>query len=213
MYVPPPFAEMDRDTLHAFIERHPFALLISQHDAEPFASHLPFLLQRDAGPLGTLVGHMAATNPQWRNAEGQTILVVFSGPHAYISPAWYEAPLTVPTWNYVAVHAYGTFRSVRDPQPLTEIVRETVAVYEEPGSAWQLDTGGDFFKKLLPQIVGFRIELTRIEGKWKLNQNHPPERRAKVVAALAAKGDENSRAVAALMRAALGKQDSDAAGE
>jgi transcriptional regulator len=204
MYVPPHFAETDRDMLHAFIERHPFALLVSQHEAEPFASHLPFLLQRDEGPIGTLVGHMAAANSQWRTAEGQSVLVVFSGPHAYISPAWYGAPLTVPTWNYVAVHAYGTFRAVLDPELLTEIVRDTVAVYEEPGSAWKLDTQGDFFRKLLPQIVGFRIELTQIEGKWKLNQNHPPERRAKVAAALATKPDENSRAVADLMRVALG---------
>jgi transcriptional regulator len=200
MYIPAHFAESDRAVLHEFIEKNGFGLLVSNQGGEPFASHLPFLLNRDAGPHGALIGHMAKANPQWQSAEGQSVLAIFSGPHAYISPSWYGSPLTVPTWNYVAVHAYGIFRAIHEPQALAEIVRDMVAIFELPDSTWQLDVESDFFRKLLPQIVGFRIEIERLEGKWKLNQNQPPERRKKVIAALEARGDENARAIAELIR-------------
>src|SRR4051812_5840105 len=108
MYVPAAFAEPDRGRLHEFIEAYSFGLLVSSHRG-PFATHLPFLLDRTAGPHGTLVGHMARANPQWHDLDGREVLAVFSGPHAYVSPSWYEADDVVPTWNYVAVHARGTF--------------------------------------------------------------------------------------------------------
>ena len=110
MYIPAAFVESDPTALHGFIEQHSFGLLVSQLDGQPFASHLPFLLDRAAGTQGTLIGHMARANPQWRQSDGQTALVIFSGPHAYISPTWYEADQVVPTWNYAAVHAYGKMR-------------------------------------------------------------------------------------------------------
>src|SRR5262249_56866648 len=106
MYAPPPFPVSAPATLHDFIERHSFGLLASQVDGVPFASHLPFLLDRAAGPHGTLVGHMARANPHWREAGGQTALAVFSGPHAYVSPSWYQAQPVVPTLNYTPRHAY-----------------------------------------------------------------------------------------------------------
>src|SRR5438445_13331101 len=107
MYIPAHFLESDLPTLHEFIERNSFGLLVSQCDGSPFASHLPFLLERSSGSRGTLVGHMARANPQWEQASGQRVLAVFSGPHAYISPTWYEADAVVPTWNYAAVHVTG----------------------------------------------------------------------------------------------------------
>ena len=103
MYVPSHFAESDPATLHDFIERYSFGLLVSQVDAVPFATHLPFLLDRTAGPHGMLIGHMARANPHWESLRDQTALAVFSGPHAYISPTWYAAANVVPTWNYTAV--------------------------------------------------------------------------------------------------------------
>ena len=117
MYVPTAFAETDEGKLHEFMQAYSFGLLVSTHGGEPFATHLPFLLDRNAGPHGTLVGHMARANPHWHDLEGQTVLAVFSGPHAYISPTWYESENVVPTWNYVAVHAYGICRLVNDPEP------------------------------------------------------------------------------------------------
>ena len=208
MYVPPHFAETDRTKLHDFIEQNGFGLLVSQVDGLPFATHLPFLLDRAAGPHGTLVGHMARANPQWRESAGQVALAVFSGPHAYVSPTWYEAEQVVPTWNYVAVHASGRLQLVEDRDALRTIVQDSVRFYEQAmPQPWAFNGSGTFADRMLGQIVGFRIEVERIEGKWKLNQNHPAERRRKVVRALRQRGDENAQAVAALMQAMLPADD------
>jgi len=206
MYIPPAFQEANLTTLHEFIELHSFGLLVSQHDGSPFATHLPFLLDRSSGNLGALVGHVARANPQWEHCLGQQVLAVFSGPHAYISPTWYEAEHVVPTWNYVAVHAYGRVRLVEDQPGLLDIVRRSVEVYERAmPRPWSLGEADTFAERLLKQIVGFRIEIERLKGKWKLNQNHPVERREKVVRALGERGEENSTAIAALMRQQLGE--------
>src|SRR4051812_31444270 len=101
MYVPNHFAERELATLHAAIERYSFAMLVSGAADSLTASHLPLLLDRSGGERGTLLGHMARANTQWREAAGQSVLAIFSGPHAYISPQWYEASEVVPTWNYV----------------------------------------------------------------------------------------------------------------
>jgi transcriptional regulator len=203
MYVPPAFERSDPAELFAFIEAHSFAVLVSTRRGEPFATHLPLLLERDKGEHGTLVGHMARANPQWRDLDGQPVLAVFSGPHAYVSPSWYEAENVVPTWNYVAVHATGTFRLVDDPTAITGIVAASVAEYERNMPVpWRLDARGEYVQKLVAAIVGFRIEVTRLEGKWKLSQNHAPERRAKVVAALETSTNPDALAVARLMREA-----------
>src|ERR1700729_1397013 len=129
MYIPAAFAESDLAKLHDFIQTNSFGVLVSQVDGEPFASHLPFLLDRNSGPHGCLIGHMARANPQWQSAHGQSVLAIFPGPHAYISPTWYESENVVPTWNYVAVHVYGTFQVVEDHQETVEIVRNYVAYY------------------------------------------------------------------------------------
>ncbi len=201
MYIPESFRQTDRQTLFDCIERNSFGVLVSTVDGEPFATHLPFLLDRAAGPHGTLVGHVALANPQWRHAEGQNVLAVFSGPHAYVSPTWYEADEVVPTWNYVAVHVYGRLCVVREEQALTKILEDFVAFYESSlPRPWTFNARSDFARKLSKAVAGFRIEISRIEGKWKLNQNRPREQRERVVRVLESFADENSRAVADLMR-------------
>lgn len=200
MYIPTAFAETDPGKLFAFIEAHSFGLLVSTHHGEPFASHLPFLLERGAGPHGTLVGHVARANPQWHDLDGQQVLAVFSGPHAYISPTWYEAEDVVPTWNYVAVHAYGTFRLVEDVGVLAGILAATVGTYERSlPNPWPLDADTDFFRRMVRAVVGFRVEINRLEGKWKLNQNHPPQRREKVARVLEQSRDPDAKEIARLM--------------
>jgi transcriptional regulator len=207
MYIPAAFAEHDLTRLHDFIEQYSFGLLVSQAGGLPFATHLPFLLQRTDGSHGTLFGHMARANPQWREAAGQTVLTIFSGPHAYISPTWYEAEQVVPTWNYTAVHAYGRVQVIEDEGALLDIVRDTVRHHEQARpSPWSFDPSTPFMERSLRQIVGFRIEIEKIEGKWKLNQNHSAERRKKVVRALRERGDENAQAIAAMMQAMLPTQ-------
>lgn len=204
MYIPAAFAESDLTRLHDFIEQNSFGLLVSQVDGLAFATHLPFLLERTAGKHGTLICHVARANPQWRLVGGQMALAIFSGPHAYVSPTWYEDEQVVPTWNYAAVHAYGRVEVVEDEDALLGIVQQMVRVYEQSmPRPWSFDASSTFVQRLLGQIVGLRIEVEKIEGKFKLNQNHPAERRKKVVRALQQRGDENALAIAAMMRAML----------
>jgi transcriptional regulator len=207
MYTPPHFAETDVARLHQFIEQNSFGLLVTQTEGTPVASHLPFLLDRTVGERGEIVGHMARANPQWKSAAGQMALVVFSGPHAYISPTWYEAPKTVPTWNYTAVHATGPVEIIEEPGALLEILQTTVHQYEGAmPSPWSIGEVDAFVESMLRQIVGFRIEIASLEGKWKLNQNHPQERRRKVIRALRARNDENSQAIAQFMDETLAEK-------
>jgi transcriptional regulator len=204
MYIPAAFAETDRKRLHDFIEQYSFGLLVSQLEGQPFATHLPLLLDRQSGPEGCLLGHTARANPQVAHADGETVLAAFSGPHAYISPTWYEAESVVPTWNYVAVHVYGKLQIIEGVEPLRELVARTVRLYEQSmPRPWSFDGSTTYAERMLSQIIGFRIQIERIEGKWKLNQNHPAERRTKVIRTLQERGDENSLAVAALMNERL----------
>jgi transcriptional regulator len=204
MYTPAHFNESDPATLFTLIERYSFATLISNTGTEPFASHLPLLVDRNAGRHGTLIGHMARANPQWQHTDNQTVLAIFAGPHAYISPTWYESANVVPTWNYAAIHVYGTFRAIHDDQQLLKIVHDTVNLYEAAmPTPWKMDTGSDFNQKLVKAIVGFNIQITRIEGKLKLNQNHTPDRRETVIRALEKSPDQNAREIADLMAATL----------
>ena len=204
MYIPAAFHETDPGKLFDLIQQHSFGLLVSEFDGEPFASHLPILLDRSFAPDGCLVGHMARANPQWKQAAGQTVMAVFSGPHAYVSPTWYESENVVPTWNYAAVHVYGTFQAIDDRDRLLQIVADYVDFYEATmPQPWKFDRTGEYAQQLVQAIVGFRIEISRIEGKWKLNQNHPVERRRKVVEALRERGGEDAAAIAEMMEGML----------
>ena len=201
MYIPAAFRETDTARMHEFMCEHSFALLTTHSERGLVASHLPLLVDATRGPLGTLAGHFAKANDQVADAETES-LAVFSGPHAYISPTWYATPNTVPTWNYVAVHAYGVLRLVEDKDHTARLLEKMVEKYEGSRSpSWPFDAGTDFHHKLLDGIVGFEIEITRLDGKWKLNQNHPAERRQRVIAALKEADGENNRAVATLMEA------------
>ncbi len=184
MYIPASFSETDRERLFDFIEQNNFGLLVSQLGDEPFATHLPLLVDRRAGACGMLLGHMARANPQWQAAEGN-VLVVFSGPHVYISPSWYEADDVVPTWNYVAVHVYGRLMIVENDKEVLDLLR-TMVIFQERSmvAPWELPPSANI-ARLAKSIVAFRIEIVRMEGKWKLSQNQPAARRKKVLEALA----------------------------
>jgi transcriptional regulator len=203
MYIPASFAEPDVARLHDFMRQHSFALLTSLRADGLFASHLPLLLDAGAGPHGHLCGHMARANPQWRDVRGE-VLAVFSGPHAYVSPSWYDEPGTVPTWNYVAVHARGTFQIVEQRDDLLRILRRSLDAYEGPRpKPWVFDESNEVLQRMLQSIIGFRVEITCLEGKWKLGQNHSEARRERVVRALKEQPDEDSQRIAALMEQAL----------
>jgi transcriptional regulator len=163
--VPAAFAETDTAKLHEFMRHHSFALLTSHGDGGLIASPLPLLLDADARPHGYLLGHMARANPRWKSVVGEA-LVVFSGPHAYISPFWCESRGTVPTWNYVAVHVYATFHFVEDREGLLDILRRSVTTYGDPRpEPWAIDESAPHVEAMVKLIVGFRIEMTWLEGK------------------------------------------------
>jgi len=201
MYSPAHFKIADRGDLLAFMRRHSFATIVTHDGTVPHATHMPVLVSEGKGPHGTLVTHMARANPQWRHfGDGHEVLVIFTGPHAYVSPAWYATKPAVPTWNYTAVHAHGRPRIVDDPARFTAMLRELVEFYESPrADRWPGAMPDEFRDRLMAGIVGIEIEVTRIEGKFKLNQNRSDADRAGVIAALSASPDPMDREVAALM--------------
>jgi transcriptional regulator len=195
MYIPDAFRQDDRAALLALAETHPFATVVSHAAGGVAASHLPLCV--DAG-RGVLRGHLARANPQIDHlVDGAEVLAIFHGPHGYVSPSVYSVQPSVPTWNYVVVHARGRTRRV-DEQGLRSILDEMLARFDTTG--WSLYTGEEFLRPMLDAIAGFEIDLDRVEGKWKLSQNRSAVDQARVVDWLQ-RGDDSSRALAALMRA------------
>ena len=186
MYIPESFRETRREVLQAFIRDYSFATLVSCGQGRPVASHLPFLLNFDRGSNGVLQGHMARANPQWREfADRPEVMVIFQGPHAYISPSYYSSDFAVPTWNYAAVHVRGSALLIEDEARLRMMLGRLVETSEaSSGSQWTISWDDKRYEQLLGAIVGFEIEIAEIEGKFKLNQNRPVEDRQAVVEVL-----------------------------
>ncbi|HSL50099.1 MAG TPA: FMN-binding negative transcriptional regulator [Candidatus Deferrimicrobiaceae bacterium] len=206
MYIPKHFQIADTAWCHALMRAQSFAAMITADDAGvPFATHLPILVDPARGPLGTLRGHVARANPHWRYlAAGRPTLVIFAGAHAYVSPSWYARHPSVPTWNYVAVHATGTGTLVEDPAQVTALLADLVRTYEGDGpAAWSFEgLPEDYLAGMQRGIVAFEIPIERLEGKAKLSQNRDAVDQARTREALAATDDPLARAVAALMAGA-----------
>jgi transcriptional regulator len=203
MYIPKHFKISDENVIFNLIEENSFATLISQHNGEPYASHLPFLLNKDERAL---YGHFARANGQWKDIQNQQVLVIFQGPHSYISPSWYETKDAVPTWNYVAAHIYGEMEIVENEAEVFDSLRQMVKKYENPNSSFRLDdVDSSYVEGLSKGIVGFKISITRMEGKAKLSQNHPVERQKLVIQQLEKTSFENNIKIADLMKANLEK--------
>jgi transcriptional regulator len=202
VYLPPAFTETREEILVAHIEQHDFGLLVTQGSAGLIASQIPFLIARRDGQL-YLEGHIALANPQGAELDGAAdVLAIFAGPHAYISPSWYQAGPAVPTWNYAAVHAYGAARRIADPDWLRDLVDRLSRRHEAREAApWRMDGLPEpYIASMLTGIVGVEIAVSRLEGKFKLSQNRPAADRPRIIAALERREDPESRAVAQLMR-------------
>ena len=193
MYRPVHFREDDPGILQQFIQQHSFGVLITQRKGKLVANHLPFLLDTGCGIYGVLRGHMARANNQWHMlGEGdpgdtREVLVIFQGPHSYVSPSWYvdDVETSVPTWNYAAVHAYGVPRLIEDSTELSNILLATVQTNEAQfAHPWQVELLNEHVQKKLKAIVGFEIEITRLEGKFKLSQNRSMNDQQEVITAL-----------------------------
>jgi transcriptional regulator len=203
MYQPPHHREDRLDVQHALIERHSFGLLISLGPDGLLANGLPFLLRREASPLGTLAAHMARANEQWRTLDGQAVLAVFQGPQTYVSPGFYETKRetgkVVPTWNYAMVQARGLARVQAEPSWLDEQIDALTVRHEaERAHPWAVDDAPrPYIESQLRGIVGIEIEIAAIEGKWKVSQNRPEADRRGVAEGLADAAPD----MAALVRA------------
>jgi transcriptional regulator len=202
VYLPPAFTETRPAVLVAHIEQHDFGLLVSHGATGLVASHIPFLVERRVWEL-YLLGHLARPNAQVEDlSNGGEVLAIFSGPHAYISPSWYAGGPSVPTWNYVDVHAYGTIRLIEDGDWLRRLLHRLSDRHEAGSPArWRMqDLPERYLQGMLKGIIGLEIAVARLEGKYKLSQNRPPVDRPRVIAGLERRGDADALAVAALMR-------------
>ena len=200
MYVPDVFRLDDRAALLAQAKAYPFATIVTQCDGDLAVSHLPILVDSDRDLLR---GHVARENPQLAHlAAGAETLAIFHGPHGYVSPSVYTEQPSVPTWNYVVVHARGRARLV-DESALREILDDMVERFDATG--WRLLAPQEFVRAKLAAIAGFEIALEHLEGKWKISQNRSLTDQERVVAWLE-RGDESSRALASLMRSRLRNQ-------
>jgi transcriptional regulator len=205
MYVPPAFREDDLAALHGTMRETRLANLVTATAEGVTATPLPLFLVPDEGPYGTLYGHLARGNPQWRLPPTNDALALFMGPDAYVSPSWYPSKLehgkVVPTWNYIAVHAYGPVEFFTDADRLIEVVTRLTNLHEQSrAKPWAVtDAPENFVRAQLKGIVGLRLPIARLEGKRKMSQNRSAEDRAGVIAGLTASEQASDRAVAALI--------------
>ena len=203
MYNPPHFQEERTDVLHRLIREHALATVVTMGPEGLIANHFPLILDPEPGPLGTLRGHVARMNPQWRESLPHvSALAIFQGPSAYITPSWYpsskETGKAVPTYNYVVVHARGPLRTYEDPELLLSNVRALTELHEAGfAKRWSVDDApADFIREQLKGVVGIEIRISRLEGKWKVSQNRVSVDRLGVIDGLREAGDGNGLAMA-----------------
>lgn len=196
MYIPRKMVMNEEDSARRFIAAYPFGLMVSPSLA---ATHLPFILDPQEGEKGALYGHVARANPQWKELAGQRVLVVFSGPHTYISPRWYPPKEAVPTWNYAVVHCYGVVELL-DAAATRELMARMLDTFE-PGLSGDTTLMPEAYMSCqLQGIVGFKIQLDDVQGKEKLGQHRSQEDQQGVFAALSASDRSDDRQLAEYMR-------------
>ena len=198
MYIPKLYREEDREKILEFLKQNNFPALVTYDGEKPIATHLPVeVLENENGSL-TILGHMSRANPQWRSFGEQEVLLIFQGAHTYISPRWYDH-VNVPTWNYMMVHVYGKIRLV-EGEELHSLLSRLVKNHEEP-TAYSLEAlPQDFVQKEMNGVVGFAVDVTRVDSGYKLSQNRNDEDHENIIRELKGRGDENSAAVAKSMR-------------
>jgi transcriptional regulator len=200
VYIPEFNRQEDRSTILAFMKANPFAILVSNADGVPFATHLPLLID-EAGDQIMVQGHMAKANAHWKSMkEGEESLVIFHGPHAYISPTLYENRESVPTWNYAAVHLYGEPTLFTDEESLRATLVRMINTFESSYMAQWSELSEQYQSRMMKHIVGFDIKVKRLEAKFKLSQNRTKGEQAQVIQSLNQSEDSNVSGVAHLMQ-------------
>jgi transcriptional regulator len=200
MYIPEHFRVREHATAVAFMRANPFAILVSSTAEGPFATHLPLVIRQNDDKM-LLHGHVAKENPHWRYLEQQPrCLVIFHGPHAYISPANYGTRENVPTWNYAAVHVYGNARVFSAPDELLGVLHELIPLFEPAYAEQWASLSQTYRERMLSHIVGFEIEVTKVEGKFKLSQNRMRQEQENVIESLIESVDTAVSGTARLMQ-------------
>ena len=198
MYIPKLYREEDREKILQFLRSNNFPALVTHDGEKPIATHLPGeVIEGEDGAL-TILGHMSRANPQWKSFGGQEVLLIFQGAHAYISPRWY-GHVNVPTWNYMIAHVYGKVRLVEGDE-LYSLLSRLVNNHEAP-TAYSLESlPRDFVQKEMYGVIGFAVDVTRVDLGNKLSQNRNDEDYRNIIGQLEERGDENSKLVAGAMR-------------
>src|SRR5580658_1646953 len=200
MYIPEFNRVRDLADAVSFVQANPFAILISPSEGGPFATHIP-ILAREADNQVVLHGHMAKANSHWGLLEGgQESLIIFHGPHAYISPSLYESRESVPTWNYATVHVYGEPTLFTDEESLRATLHRMIDTFESSYMAQWSELSEQYQSRMMKHIVGFDIKVKRLEAKFKLSQNRTKGEQAQVIQSLNQSEDSNVSGVAHLMQ-------------
>ena len=183
MYIPKHFSEEDISQVLSFMKEFSFATIVSMQDSVPVATHLPFVIEEREDKI-ILVAHFARANEQWKSLEQQTALIIFAEPHAYISPTHYETELNVPTWNYVAVHAYGKVEIIADKQKTIEVLEKTIRNYEAGYEQQWNQLPEKYRDGMVKGIVAFEVTVTDLQAKYKLSQNRTEIERKSIIESL-----------------------------
>jgi transcriptional regulator len=210
MYIPTHFEQPSIKVMYELIRSRPLATLITLSSNGINANHIPMHLSEQPAPFGTLQGHVARSNPIWRDLDSDIeVLAIFHGPDAYISPSWYatkqKTGKVVPTWNYTVVHAYGSLRIIDDASWIRSLL-EALTVHNEEAfpEPWKVsDAPFDFTERLIEEIVGIEMVITRLSGKWKVSQNQPPQNQAGVIQGLNASEKTGAATMASLVNAGI----------
>ena len=201
MYIPEHFRVRDHASAIEFMRANPFTILISGTPEGPFATHVPVVI-RESGDLLLIRGHVAKANPHWKYLQESpaNTLVLFHGPHAYISPTHYETREVVPTWNYGTVHAYGTAHVFSTPEELLGMLHELIPIFEAPYADQWATLPEAYRERMLSHIVGFEIAVSRVEAKFKLSQNRTKQEQQNIITSLGAASDTAVSGTSKLMR-------------
>ena len=198
MYTPSFNSFSDRQEIITFMQRYSFATIVTDINGVPEATHLPFLIKQEKDKL-ILLSHFAKANPQWKAIEGNTSLVIFTEPHAYISPNNYEKLENVPTWNYIAVHAYGKAQIIEAENKKAELLQHTVAFYDAEYLQQWNNLSEHYKSKMMSGIAAFEIEVTDLQAKKKLSQNRSEQEQQNIINSLSQSHDSNEKEIAAYM--------------
>jgi transcriptional regulator len=199
MYIPNSNLVTDTEEIVAFMKRFSFAAIITSKNNYPTATHLPFIVSTRNDKI-MLTAHFARANEHWKEIENNTALVIFSEPHAYISPKHYDNPASVPTWNYIAVHAYGNGKLIADTEEVYAILEKTIGTYEADYKQQWDNLPMDYKRKMLKGIVAFEIGVDDLQAKKKLSQNKTPAEQQSIIEELSNSENDNERGIAYYMQ-------------